>query len=125
MQAARAAGIRTRRITIGLFVIGSVMAMFAGWLLLGQTAAATSSLGNNIIFTVFAAAVLGGIDLNGGRGNLVGAALDVFLLGLIQDILTLSRVPSFWINAAYGGIILGALLVGRLSTLASHARRKA
>jgi simple sugar transport system permease protein len=99
------------------------MAVFAGLLLVSQTSAAAPSLGNGIIFNVFAAAVLGGIDLNGGRGSLVGAALGVLLLGMIQNILTLSNVPSFWIDAANGAIILGALLVGRVSSLASKMRR--
>ena len=123
IEAARAAGLNIRRLTFGLFVVGSLMAMLAGLMLAAQTSVATASLGNNIIFTVFAAAVLGGIDLNGGRGTLVGAALGVLLLSIIQNILTLSNVPSFWINAAYGVIILGALLIGRVSAMYSHLRQ--
>lgn len=123
-DAARAAGLRTRRMTIGLFVFGSIMAFFSGLLLVSQTSAAAPSLGNDMIFNVFAAAVLGGIDLNGGRGSLIGAALGVLLLGIIQNILTLSDVPSFWIDAANGAIILGALLVGSASYLTSRLRRR-
>jgi simple sugar transport system permease protein len=125
MDAARAAGVRTRRLTIGLFVSGSLLAMVAGFMLAGKTAAATPTLGEGMIFTVFAAAVLGGIDLNGGRGTLVGAALGVLLLGMIQNILILSNVPSFWINAAYGAIIICALIVGSVSSIVSAARKKA
>lgn len=121
--AARAAGLPIRRLTIGLFMVGSLMAMLAGLMLAAQTSVATASLGNNIIFTVFAAAVLGGIDLDGGRGTLVGAALGVLLLSVIQNILTLSNVPSFWINAAYGLIILGALLIGRVSSTVSQLKQ--
>jgi len=121
--AARAAGIKVRRLSIGLFLFGSLMAMFAGILLVGQVASVPSNLGTNMIFTVFAAAVLGGIDLNGGRGSVLGAALGVLLLAVIQNILTLSQVPSFWINAAYGGIIVIALLIGRLSPLRGRAPR--
>lgn len=122
-QAARAAGIRTTRVTVGLFVVGSLLSVVAGLLLTAQTAAVTPTLGNNIIFTVFAAAVLGGISLDGGRGSLIGAALGVLLLGLIQNILTLSDVPSFWINAAYGGIIIIALVIGRGSMLMRFIRK--
>jgi simple sugar transport system permease protein len=122
MEAARAAGIRTTKLTIGLFVFGSVLAAVAGLMLAGRVASATATLGNNVIFTVFAAAVIGGISLDGGRGNLIGAALGVLLLGIIQNILILSNVPSFWIDAAYGAIILGALLVGWLSSLRSSPR---
>lgn len=122
-EAARAAGIRTDRLTVLLFVAGSLMALAAGLLLAGKTAAATASLGDNIIFTVFAAAVLGGIDLKGGRGNMVGAGLGVLLLGMIQNILILSNVPAFWINAVYGAIIISALLIGKVR-LPSFVRRR-
>lgn len=114
-EAAIAVGVRTRMMTVGLFVFGALMAMVAGMVLAGKTFAATATLGDNIIFTVFAAAVLGGVSLNGGRGSMLGAFFGVILLAIIQNILTLSNVPSFWINAAYGAIILGALLIGRLS----------
>ncbi|MEO3854551.1 ABC transporter permease [Acrocarpospora sp. B8E8] len=115
LEAARAAGIRTTRLTIGVLVFGSLLAALAGLMLTGRIASVTANQGDGLIFTVFAAAVIGGISLNGGRGNLIGAGLGVILLGVIQNILTLSNVPSFWINAAYGAIILAALLVGWLS----------
>lgn len=121
-MAAQAAGIKVRRLSIGLFIFGSLLAMLSGILLVGQVASVPSNLGTNMIFTVFAAAVLGGIDLNGGRGSVLGAALGVLLLAIIQNILTLSQVPSFWINAAYGGIIVIALLIGRLSPLRGQSR---
>lgn len=124
-DAARAAGIRTTRLTIGIIVFGSLLAAVAGFMLTGRIASVTANQGNNLIFTVFAAAVIGGISLNGGRGNLIGAGLGVLLLGIIQNILTLSNVSSFWIDAAYGAIILGALLVGWLSTNVGILRRGA
>ncbi|RUM24432.1 ABC transporter permease [Rhizobium vallis] len=117
--AAHAAGIKTTRLAIGLFVFGSLMAMVAGVLLLSQVASAPPTLGRNMIFTVFAAAVLGGIDLNGGRGTIIGAALGVLLLSIIQNILILSSVPAFWIDAVYGAIIVAALIAGRLSSVKS------
>lgn len=122
--AAHAAGIKTGRLAIGLFIFGSLMAMFAGVLLLSQVASAPSTLGRNMIFTVFAAAVLGGIDLNGGRGTVLGAALGVLLLAMIQNILILSSVPSFWIDAVYGAIIVAALIAGRLPVIRGLLARR-
>ena len=66
-----------------------------------------------MIFTVFAAAVIGGISLQGGRGRLFGALSGVILLGILANILTLSQVPAFWIDAAFGAIILLALVFQR------------
>ena len=124
-EAAKAAGIRTTRLTIGIILFGSLLAAVAGFMLTGRIASVTANQGDNLIFTVFAAAVIGGINLNGGRGNLIGAGLGVLLLGVIQNILTLSNVPSFWINAAYGAIILSALLIGWVSSRIGRNRRTA
>ena len=63
---------------------------------------------------MFAAAVIGGVSLRGGRGNMVGAASGVILLGLVQNILDLSNVSNYWIEAVDGGVILLALLLARI-----------
>jgi simple sugar transport system permease protein len=125
MDAGRAAGIRTTRLTIGIIMFGSILAAVAGFMLTARISSVTADQGDNLIFTVFAAAVIGGISLNGGRGNLIGAGLGVVLLGIIQNILTLSNVPSFWIDAVYGAIILSALLIGWVSTNLSGKTRAA
>jgi simple sugar transport system permease protein len=90
--AARAAGIRVSRTVLAVFVAACVLAALAGLLLTGRLAAVTAGQGQNMIFTVFAAAVIGGISLNGGRGSVLGALLGVLLLGVISNILTLSPV---------------------------------
>jgi simple sugar transport system permease protein len=69
-----------------------------------------------MIFIVFAAAVVGGISLNGGKGTLFGALCGVLVLGLIQNILTLGGVPGEWFQAIYGAIIVGILVLARLTT---------
>ena len=114
-DAAHAAGINTKRLTVGLFIAGAVIAAFAGLMLTSRIASVTASQGDGMIFTVFAAAVIGGISLNGGKGSMIGALTGVLLLGLIQNVLTLTNVPSFWIDAIYGLIILAALTFGVVS----------
>ncbi|WP_368911942.1 ABC transporter permease [Taklimakanibacter deserti] len=113
--AARVAGIPVERITIGVFIAGSLLAALAGLLLTGRIASVMSGQGQNMIFYVFAAAVIGGISLNGGQGRMIGALTGVLLLGLLQNVLTLSSVAAFWIDACYGAIILLALIITRLS----------
>ena len=118
-EAARSAGVRVERVVFGVFVAASMLAALAGLLLSSEIASVSASQGNNLIFTVFAAAVIGGVDLNGGRGRIVGAATGVVLLGVIQNILVVAQVPSFWVSAIYGVVILLSLM---LSAAASSAR---
>ena len=42
-------------------------------------------------------------------------SLGVLLLGVVGNLLTLAQVPSFWIQAIYGAIILGSLMVARFA----------
>lgn len=113
-EAARAAGIHVDRIRIGVFIVAGVLAALAGLMTAGEVVAVTASQGNNLIFQVFAAAVIGGISLDGGRGRMVGALTGVILLALVSNILILSQIQPFWIDAANGLIILIALGLARL-----------
>lgn len=115
VEAARAAGVKVDRVIFGLFVVAGLLAALAGLMLTSRIASVTASQGSNIIFTVFAASVIGGIDLNGGRGRIVGAATGVLLLGVIQNILLLAEVPSFWVTAIYGAVILMSMMLGTLA----------
>ncbi|GED89729.1 ABC transporter permease [Streptomyces sp. 6-11-2] len=115
-EAARAAGIRVERVMLGVFVVAGVLASTGGIMQTGYVGAISANQGQNMIFTVFAAAVIGGISLDGGKGTMFGALTGVLLLGVVQNLLTLAQVPSFWIQAIYGGIILVALMIARVTT---------
>ncbi len=96
-----------------------MLAALAGLMTSGLDVAVTASQGNGLIFSVFAAAVIGGISLDGGRGRMVGALTGVILLALVTNILnllppSLSQFQTFWIDAATGLIILIALGLARV-----------
>ncbi len=114
--AARAAGIKVDRIKIGVYVVGSVLAAIGGLMEAGRVSAVTGQqgYGEGIIFSVFAAAVIGGVSLKGGKGNMLGAASGVILLGLVQNILELTNVSNYWVEAIDGAVILFALLLARV-----------
>jgi simple sugar transport system permease protein len=116
-EAARAAGIHVDRVRIGVFIVASILAAIAGLMTAGVDVAVTASQGDGLIFTVFAAAVIGGISLDGGRGRMVGALTGVILLALVTNILnllppSLSQFQTFWIDSATGLIILIARIIG-------------
>jgi simple sugar transport system permease protein len=45
----------------------------------------------------------------------IRALTGVLLLGIVSNILTLSQIESFWVNASFGAIILAALIMARLA----------
>jgi simple sugar transport system permease protein len=114
LEAARAAGIRVDQTRIGVFMVASVLAAVGGLMQAGYVTVVTAGQGSNLIFEVFAAAVIGGISLEGGRGRMIGALTGVILLSLVTNILTISNISSTWIDAVDGAIILIALVLAKL-----------
>ncbi|MES5817840.1 ABC transporter permease [Streptomyces sp. RG80] len=115
-EAARAAGIRVERVMLGVFITAGLLAAVGGIMRTGYVGAINANQGQNMIFTVFAAAVIGGISLDGGKGTMFGALTGVLLLGTVDNMLTLAQVQPYWIQAIYGGIILVALMIARMTT---------
>jgi simple sugar transport system permease protein len=115
-EAARAAGMKVNRIRIGVYAAGGLLAALGGLMEAGQTSQVSSLQGypEGIIFQVFAAAVIGGVSLQGGRGTMLGAATGVILLGIIKNLLDIMSVQQQWDNAIYGGVIIAALVFSRI-----------
>jgi simple sugar transport system permease protein len=113
-EAARAAGIRTNRTIFAALVLGGLLAALAGIMLSGHLASVASNQGSGAIFTVFAAAVIGGISLNGGKGSIFGALTGILLLFLVQNVLTFAGVSGEWFDFLDGAVILAVLVITRL-----------
>jgi ribose/xylose/arabinose/galactoside ABC-type transport system permease subunit len=116
VDAAKAAGIRTDRVLIVVYVVGGLLAALAGLLYSGHYGSVAASQGNGMIFQVFAAAVIGGVSLDGGKGTMFGALCGVIVLGLIQNILVFAGVPAEWNQAINGVIIILALVLSRVTS---------
>ncbi len=116
-EAARAAGIDVDRVIWSAFVFAGLLAGLAGVLMTGRLDSAVTTQGEGIIFSAFAAAVIGGVSLGGGKGNIIGVISGVLLIGVINNLLTLAQVPSFYVQASTGAVIIVAAV---LTTLASR-----
>ncbi|MEV0073946.1 MULTISPECIES: ABC transporter permease [unclassified Amycolatopsis] len=112
-EAARAAGIRVDRISWAVFIVAGVLAAIGGLAYTGYVGALGADQGDGLILQVFAAAVIGGVSLDGGKGTLVGAVTGVLLLQSVDSLLRIAQVPAEWLKAIYGGIILIALIISR------------
>ena len=115
-DAARAAGINVDRVKIGVYMAAGVLAAMGGFVEMGRDGAITASqgYGESVIFIAFASAVIGGVSLLGGKGNMVGVATGVLVLAVVQNILDLKNVNVFWEEAVYGLVIIIALVVARV-----------
>lgn len=113
-DAAEAAGINSTKIIVLVYIISGVCAALAGLLDAGRMDSATPRTGINLIFVVQAAAVVGGISLFGGRGNMIGAFGGVLLWGILDSGLNIAQVSPFWIEVSRGALLLFAMLLDAL-----------
>jgi len=109
--AAVASGIDVDRRIRQVYMLSGILAALSGWMLAGRVASIQVNLGEGYIFTVFAAAVIGGVSLQGGRGTMLGALGGVLLLSTIDRGLNLMRVSVFWIQVVQGLIIMVAMFI--------------
>lgn len=116
-EAARAAGIDVNRVIWSAFFFAGLLAGLAGILMTGRLDSAVTTQGQGIIFSAFAAAVIGGVSLGGGKGTIIGVVSGVLLIGVINNLLTLAQVPSFYVQASTGAVIIVAAV---LTTVASN-----
>ncbi len=105
-KAAELSGIRVGRMKIYSFVIMSSLAGMAGIILSARLGAAMPTVGQGMELKVITAVILGGASLLGGQGKILGALLGTLFMGLISNIMILSRVSGYWQQ-----IILGIILI--------------
>jgi ribose/xylose/arabinose/galactoside ABC-type transport system permease subunit len=110
-EAAYAAGINTKWTVIRVYLTSSLLATLGGIILAARLNSVTTSLGQGMVFEIMAAAVVGGVSMWGGRGNLIGALGGVILLSSIDSALTLASVPTFWVQTTKGLILLFAVFL--------------
>ncbi|UOP04077.2 ABC transporter permease [Conchiformibius kuhniae] len=115
-DAARAAGIRVDAIVAGVLAAAGLLAALAGILYTAQYASVGQTQGSGYIFTVFAACVIGGVSLNGGRGSVFGALTGILLLKFIDQLLRSLQVPGTVIELITGTFILVALIISRIAS---------
>ena len=108
-EASELAGIPVRKIKLICFVISGVLASFTALILASRLNSGQPGAGDGFEFNVVSAVVLGGVSMNGGKGNLSGAILGVLILQVLTNILTLLNVSSFYQQIARGLVILIAV----------------
>jgi rhamnose transport system permease protein len=108
--AARFAGIPQERIVFLVFTISGLLCGLAGVLWASRFEAAQTNTAMGFELQTVAAPVVGGVNIFGGSGSVLGVVLGAFLLGIINNALTLVGISPFWQLAVQGLLILLAVI---------------
>ncbi len=110
-EAARVSGIKIDRILLLVYMIMGGLSGLGGVLWVSRYASAQNDTAAGFELTVISACVLGGVNIAGGSGTVLGVLLGSILIGIINNALPMIRVSPFWKLAIQGLVIIIAVLV--------------
>lgn len=114
-EVARLTGIRTRRLTIGVYTLAGFVYGIAALLLVSRTGVGDPQAGQTDNLDSITAVVLGGTSLFGGRGLVIGTLVGALIVGVFRNGLQLMGVPSIYQTLITGILVILAVAVDQLS----------
>ncbi len=115
-EAVRLAGINVTLTTILAYLLSGVFSALAGAVLVSRLGIAQPSLGFAYELDAIAAVVIGGGVLGGGGGSAVGTAAGALTLGIINNLMNLFGIESYYQQIVRGIVIILAVMARRKQT---------
>ncbi len=110
-KSARLSGIKSDRVKILVYIISGFCAAWIGLINTAQLASAHPASGDGWEMNAIAATVLGGTSMAGGSGTILGTVVGAFVIGVINDGMTMCGVSEFWQKVIRGLVIILAVVI--------------
>ncbi len=110
-EAARLAGIPVRKRLFSVFVVCGALVGLAALVYAARFPVVQSETGKGFELDAITAAVFGGVNIFGGAGSVIGAALGAFAVTVLHSALTFMQLAGEWDKFALGGLILLSIVV--------------
>ncbi|WP_298375106.1 multiple monosaccharide ABC transporter permease [Azospirillum sp.] len=108
-KAAKLSGIDTRRLTFYTFVNMGVLAALAGLIFAARLNTATPKAGVSFELDVIAACFIGGASASGGVGRVTGAVIGAFIMGVMNNGMSIIGIGIDWQQVIKGLVLLAAV----------------
>ena len=113
-SAARLAGIPVDRVRIAVFAINGALVGLAAVMFAGRIQSASPLIAVGIELEVIAAVLLGGTSFLGGSSSMLGTAIGVMFIAVLQNGLNLFGVQALWQGVVTGSVLILAVWVDRI-----------
>jgi len=123
IKAAHASGIHTDGVLRKAFVLNGVLAAIAGIVLMSRVNSGQPAAGVAYEFDAITAVVVGGTSLMGGTGTMTGTLIGAMIIGVINNILNLMNVSSYW-QMIIKGLIIAVAVILDVKTKTAGAGKK-
>lgn len=110
-KAARLSGIKTERLTFYTFINMGVLAALAGLIFAARLNTATPKAGLGFELDVIAACFIGGASASGGVGKVLGAVIGAFIMGVMNNGMSIMGIGIDWQQVIKGLVLLGAVCI--------------
>ncbi|MBD3305228.1 ABC transporter permease [candidate division KSB3 bacterium] len=110
-DACRYAGVDVERVKVILYMLSGAMAALAAIVMAARFGSTRTDIATGYELHVITAVVLGGTDIFGGRGTMLGTILSVFLLGIIEWGMSLKMIPGQVQQIVSGSVLILAILL--------------
>lgn len=115
MRAVEYSGINVVRVKMAAYVIGGLTAALGAWIFIGQYGSARGDNANGVILGVITSVVLGGVDINGGSGTIVGVLLSILFLWTLRNGMGLANITGEVQELIIGVLLIASILISNLS----------
>jgi len=115
IEAARLAGINTKRVLMGVYTLAGLAYGIAAVLQVARTGVGDPQAGQTSNLDSITAVVLGGTSLFGGRGSIVGTLIGALIVGVFRNGLQLLGVESTYQVLITGVLVIAAVSVDQLT----------
>jgi rhamnose transport system permease protein len=113
-EAARLSGVPAARVRVTIFVISGFMAGIAGIAYVGYFGSARADAAQGSLLDVVTAVVLGGVNIFGGAGSMLGVFLALILVAVLRNGMQLANLGGDTQNIVIGVLLLAAIVAGNL-----------
>jgi putative multiple sugar transport system permease protein len=110
-KAAKLSGINTERLTMMIFVIMGALAALAGLIFAARLNVSTPKAGAGFELEVIAACFIGGAATTGGVGKIVGAVIGAFIIGVMNNGMSIMGVGIDWQQVIKGAVLMLAVFL--------------
>ena len=120
--AARATGIDVEAHRLKLYMLSGGLAGLAGLIFMARVNAGDPTAGLNYELTAITAAIIGGTNLFGGRGSVLGTFIGALIMGVLQNGLNLLAVQSYYQQMAIGAVLILAVWLDQVNARTAGGR---
>jgi rhamnose transport system permease protein len=108
-------GISIVQTKVSAYILSALTAALGAWIFVGQYGSARGDNANGVILAVITSVVLGGVDINGGKGNVPGVLFSILFLWTLRNGMGLANIAGPIQQLIVGALLIAAVLISNFA----------